>query len=122
MMPNLYHIPLMGQGGLGFSWSDPLNSTEMNSPSSQEHGDAIDEYIQKELRAGNQVGPISFLILTNGQPLHANWIGVLPKGHNTSKWQVITDLSFRRGGSVNDGINAQWWQRWMSNRPIDWCQ
>ena len=41
---------------LGFSWSNPLNSTEKDNPSSR---DAIDEYLQKEMRAGNLVGPIS---------------------------------------------------------------
>ena len=93
---------------LGFSWSNPLNSTEKNNPSSREHGDAIDEYLQKEMRAGNLVGPISSRVLTNGQHLHVNRIGVVPKGYNTGKWRVITDLSFPRGQSVNDGINAQW--------------
>ena len=29
-----------------------------------------------------------------------------PKGHNTGKWRLITDLSFPPGESVNDGIDA----------------
>ena len=93
---------------LGFSWSNPLNSTERNNHFSQECGDAIDEYIQKEMQAGNLVGPISSHVLTNGQHLHVNRIGVVPKGYNMGKWQVIIDFSFPRGLSVNDGINAQW--------------
>ena len=60
------------------------------------------------MRAGNLVGPISSRVLTNGQHLHVNRIGVVPKGFNTGKWRVITDLSFLRGRGVNDGINAQW--------------
>ena len=33
-----------------------------------------------------------------------NCFGVIPKGHNTGKWCLITDLSFPHGSSVNDGI------------------
>ena len=38
-------------------------------------------------------------------PLHINRFGVIPKGLNTGKWRLITDLSFPRGTSVNDGID-----------------
>ena len=38
--------------------------------------------------------------------LHVNRFGVIPKGHNTGKWRLITDLSFPQGSSVNDGIDA----------------
>ena len=31
-------------------------------------------------------------------------ISVIPKGHNTGKWRLITDL-YPNGLSVNDGIN-----------------
>ena len=39
-------------------------------------------------------------------PLHFNRVGVVPKGHNTAKWRLITDLSFPQGQSVNNGIDA----------------
>jgi hypothetical protein len=32
------------------------------------------------------------------------YVVFIPKGHNTGKWRLITDLSFPRGQSVNDGI------------------
>ena len=38
-------------------------------------------------------------------PLHVNRFGVIPKGHNTGKWRLITDLSYPPGYSVNDGID-----------------
>ena len=38
-------------------------------------------------------------------PLHINRFGVIPKGHNTGKWRLITDLSFPHGKSINDGID-----------------
>ena len=31
--------------------------------------------------------------------------GVIPKGHGTGKWRLITDLSYPSGSSVNDGID-----------------
>ena len=37
--------------------------------------------------------------------LHFNRFGVIPKGHNTGKWRLITYLSFPHGRSVNDGID-----------------
>eukprot|EP00731_Ephydatia_muelleri_P001232 Em0001g1232a len=43
----------------------------------------IDEYISKELRL----------------------FGVIPKGHNSGKWRLITGLSYPPGNSVNDGID-----------------
>ena len=36
---------------------------------------------------------------------HVNRMGLTPKGHNTGKWRLITDLSYPRGASVNDGID-----------------
>ena len=37
--------------------------------------------------------------------LQINRVGVVPKGHNTEKWRLITDLSYPPDGSVNDGID-----------------
>ena len=37
--------------------------------------------------------------------LHINRFSVIPKGHNTGKWRLITDLSYPHGQSVNDGID-----------------
>ena len=43
-------------------------------------------------------------ILTQLPPLHINRFGVIPKGHNTGKWRLITDLSYPPEYNVNDGI------------------
>ena len=32
---------------------------------------------------------------------------MIPKGHNTGRWRLITDLSYPPGESVNDGIEAE---------------
>ncbi len=38
-------------------------------------------------------------------PIQVNRFGVIPKGHNTGKWRLITDVSHPPGQSINDGIN-----------------
>ncbi len=59
--------------------------------------------IADEVAAGNliEMGP------STTQPIQINWIGVIPKGHTPGRWRIITDLSFPRGQSVNDGIPAE---------------
>ena len=39
-----------------------------------------------------------------------NRFGVIPKG-STGKWCTIVDLSYLEGGSVNDGMQAEWHNR-----------
>ena len=36
---------------------------------------------------------------------HINRVGVIPKPHQPGKWQLIVDLSYPEGGSVNAGID-----------------
>ena len=37
--------------------------------------------------------------------LHINRFGVIPKGDNTGKWFLITDLSYPPDMSINDGLD-----------------
>ena len=37
--------------------------------------------------------------------LHINWFRVIPKGHDTGKWRMITDLFYPSGYSINNGID-----------------
>ena len=71
--------------------------------SASAHPETVDEFIKKELLLGRLFGPVSDT--SDLPPLQVNRIGVVPKGHNTGKWRLITDLSFPRGQSVNDGID-----------------
>ena len=50
--------------------------------------------------AGSDAGPIPASVAA----VHINRFGVIPKGHNTGRWRLITDLLFPRGHSVNGGI------------------
>ena len=89
---------------IGFQHSSPLRSTSSNMESARLHPEVISEYLRKECSLGRMLGP--FPDDARGMPfLHVNRFGVIPKGHNTGKWRLITDLSFPPGFSVNDGID-----------------
>ena len=66
-------------------------------------GCMVGDYLRKELSLGRMLGP--FPDSSTLPPLQVNRFGVIPKGHNTGKWRLITDLSFPPGQSVNDGID-----------------
>ena len=89
---------------VGFDWSSPLSSTNRNIPSASKHPQEVQEFIRKEICNGNCIGPLSSTLLSNGQSLQINHIGVVPKGHTPDRWYIITDLTFPHGWSVNDGI------------------
>ena len=88
---------------IGFQYGSPLKSVSSNMLSATVHPEVVADYLQQELSRGRMLGPVhSFQGL---HPLHINRLGVIPKGHNTGKWRLITDLSFPHGQSVNDGID-----------------
>ena len=88
---------------IGFARHKPLCNAASNMLSAMQHLEQIDEYLEKELRLGHMLGP--FRDLGGLPPVHISRFGVIPKGHNTGKWRLITDLSFPPGNSVNDGID-----------------
>ena len=88
---------------IGFNYSSKLRSATVNMGSASQHPKVISSYLEKELQLGRMLGP--FPSHVSGPPLHFNRIGVVPKGYNTGKWRLITDLSYPSSGSVNDGID-----------------
>ena len=90
---------------IGFNHKAALKSAEKNLLSADHHPEVIAEYLQNEKRLGRMLGP--FPVDMQLPHLHFNRIGVVPKGHNTGKWRVITDLSYPPGRSVNDGIDDE---------------
>ena len=89
----------------GYRRANPLRSATGNMPSASQHPEVIDEYLRTELSLGRMLGPFS---LDQVPPhTHVNRMGLTPKGHNTGKWRLITDLSYPRGASVNDGIDPR---------------
>ena len=89
---------------VGFQHQSPLRSTTSNMPSALEHPDTVQRYIADELAKGRMLGPVTPDLHSS---LHINQFRVIPKGHNTGKWRLITDLSFPEGSSVNDGIEPE---------------
>ena len=87
---------------IGFQCTAPLRSATCNMPSAREHPDVVQRYIDDELTKDRLLGPFAAGHLPS---LHINRFGVIPKGHNTGKWRLITGLSFPEGASVNDGID-----------------
>ena len=87
---------------IGFDRCTRLRPATHNMHSAAEHPEVVQAYLNKECALGRMLGPLQ---KTNPQPYHTNWCGVIPKGHNTEKWRLITDLSYPPGESVNDGIS-----------------
>ena len=80
-----------------------LRSAKANMPSAINHPQVIDDYLQGEITKGRMLGPFPPTFFAS--ELQINRFGVIPKGHNTGKWRLITDLSFPPDHSVNDGID-----------------
>ena len=88
---------------IGFRYRSPLTSSSANMASAIQHPEVFEEYLSKELSLGCMLGP--FPSSMNLPYLQVNRVGIIPKGHNTGKWRLITDLSFPLNQSVNDGID-----------------
>ena len=71
--------------------------------SAHQHPDIISGYLKKEKALGRLLGP--FTDTSNRTELQINCFGVIPKGHDSGKWRLITDMSYPPGLSVNDGID-----------------
>ena len=90
---------------IGFNHSSLLRSAATNMESARQHPEIISDYLAKEQSLGRMLGLFTEEMLPNLPSLHINRFGVIPKGHNTGKWRLITDLSYPHGQSVNDGID-----------------
>ena len=88
---------------IGCASSVCLKSASANMGSAIDHPEVVSEYIAKELALGRMVGPLASSAGLQG--LHISRFGVIPKGHDTGRWRLITDLSYPRGHSVNDSID-----------------
>ena len=84
----------------GFRYGLPLTSSSANMASAIQHTEVFEEYLSKELSLGCMLGP--FPSSMNLPYLQVNRVGIIPKGHNTGKWCLTTDLSFPINQLVND--------------------
>lgn len=90
---------------IGFQRGSPLRSSHHNMESTRLHPEVIDDYIRKECSLGRMLGPFEDISVL--PPLQVSKFGVIPKGHGTNEWRLITDLSSPHGTSVNDGIDPE---------------
>ena len=63
--------------------------------------EVISSFLEVELRAGRVLGPVEHEL---ARVMQVNRFGLVPKGHQSSKWRLIVDLSSPKGFSVNDRI------------------
>ena len=88
---------------IGYTRSSLLKSASANMESASQHPDIIPKYLQNELSLDRMLDPFKE---TDDLPsLQVNPFGVIPEGHNSGKWRLITDLSYPPGQSINDGID-----------------
>ena len=92
---------------IGFNRTSRLHASSRNMLSAREHPEAVYAYLSKERAAGRLLGPFTAADRVTLPPLHVNRFGVIPKGHNTGRWRLITDLSHPPDVSVNDGIDPE---------------
>ena len=88
---------------IGYNWANPRKPAKCNMPSTHEHPEVIDKYIQKELNLGRIAG-----LFEKGNlqpPVHINRFGIIPKKHQEGKYRLIVDTSYPDGESINDGID-----------------
>ena len=91
---------------IGFSSTAPLHSAPRNMLSDRQHPEVVRAYLTNECALGRMLGPFPPALIPQLPPLQVNRFGVKPKGHNSGKWRLITDLSYPPGLSVNDGIDS----------------
>ena len=85
----------------------PLHSTPINHASALRHPKEIDAFLQKELKMHAILGPFSQTPFTPWTKVSPLMTRDKPSGHGK---QVITDLSFPPGESVNNGISKNFFQ------------
>ncbi len=91
---------------VGYGRNYPLKSATQNMESATQHPEVVAEYLRKEC-ALSHIFHSPFPSLAHLPQLHVSSFGVIPKGHNTGKFRLITDLSFPPQQSVNDGIDLE---------------
>ena len=88
---------------IGFgSQSSSLHSSSRHHPSSLQDGAIVSRHIAGEVEVGRMQGPI--LPAPVASSVHTSPNGLIHKAHQVGKWRLISELSFPRNASVNDGI------------------
>ncbi|CAH1257542.1 Hypp1851 [Branchiostoma lanceolatum] len=88
---------------VGYTAATIPRSTLRNHPSASEHSDAVEDYLEKEIRLGATHGPF---FDTPFEHFACSPLQTVSK-RDSEKRRVVVDLSFPPGSSVNSGIPAQ---------------
>ena len=87
---------------IGFGYHKcSCRSAQSNMRSAVKNPIVVEEYLAMESELDRVVGPLDPKAFPH---IQINRFGVIPKPHQPGKWQLIVDLSYPEGGSVNDGI------------------
>ena len=87
---------------IGFDYSCHLGENiPKNMRSASENPDRIDRYVRAEAQERRLIR------LVGAAPVQVSQVNVIPKPHQPGKWRLITDVSFPKGQSVNDGIGVE---------------
>ena len=87
---------------VGFNYEEcRLQPACRNMQSAYDQSQVAADYLARECSLGRVVGPIPHGMVPKAQ---INRFGVIPKSHQRG-WRLIVDLSYPKGGSVNDGIS-----------------
>ena len=79
----------------------PLKCAHKNLEGVLLHPEVVDDYLKAEVVNHRMAGPFSKKPCQNTQ---ISRFGVIPKRNQQGKWRLITDLSYPKHHSVNDGI------------------
>lgn len=80
-----------------------LSTTPHNLMSAMVHPEIVQNYLDRECKAGRLTGPFKLKDLPE---IHCSPFGVIPK-KGQDAWRLIVDLSSPKGRSVNDGIREE---------------
>ena len=87
---------------IGFSHSlHRLGQRGHNHPSSSTNMDVVSNKVRAKVQAARLLGPLPSEVV---KCVHVSPIGLVPKGHNTARWQMIVNVSSPGPNSVNHGI------------------
>lgn len=87
--------------GCNHAGTGTLKAAKKNLTGALDHPEVIQEYLSNEMTLRRVAGPFKKSQLPTVQ---ISRFGVIPKSHQRDKWRLITDLSYPKHCSINDGI------------------
>ena len=80
---------------------EPLRPAKKNMLCATQHLDIVDRYLSEEMLQCRVAGPF---LPPHIPRAHISRFGIIPKHHQSSKWQLIVDFSHPYKHSINDRI------------------